>query len=90
MKVFIDVSNLMHVNFISGIQRVVREVVTRLAEDPRLELVLLEYQEPGNRFGILSLSAFLTYYRDGSGKKEEIRTPHSIGLREFPHGTIFM
>lgn len=90
MKVFIDVSNLMHVNFISGIQRVVREVVTRLAEDSRLELVLLEYQERENRFGILSLSAFLTYYRDGIGKKEEIRTPHSIGLGEFPHGSIFL
>ncbi len=90
MKVFIDVSNLMHVNFISGIQRVVREVVTRLAEEPRLELVLLEYQEQDNRFGILSLSAFLTYYRDGRGEKEEIRTRQGIGLEEFPHGSVFL
>jgi len=90
MKVFIDVSNLMHVNFISGIQRVAREVVTRLAEDPRLELVLLEYQEQGNWFGILSLSAFLAYYRDGRGEKEEIRTRQGIGLGEFPHGSVFL
>ena len=90
MKVFIDVSNLMHVNFISGIQRVVREVVTRLAEDHQLELVLLEYQEQENRFGILSLPAFLAYYRDGKGEKEEIRTQQGIGLAEFPHGSVFL
>lgn len=90
MKVFIDVSNLMHVNFISGIQRVVREVVTRLARDPGLELVLLEYQERETWFGILSLPAFLAYYGEGGGKKEEIRTRQGIGPSEFPHGSVFL
>lgn len=90
MKVFIDVSNLMHVNFISGIQRVVREVVTRLAQDPGLELVLLEYRGQGNCFGILSLSAFQAFFRDGEGKKEDIRTGQEIGFDEFPHGSVFL
>lgn len=90
VKVFIDVSNLMHVNFISGIQRVVREVVTRLAEDSGLELVLLEYLERENRFGVLSLSAFLAFYREGSGDRDGIRTPQRITPEEFPHGSIFL
>lgn len=90
MKVFIDVSNLMHVNFISGIQRVTREVSTRLAEDPGLELVLLEYRERDNRFGILSLSAFQSFFRDGKGKKEDLRTQQEIGPAEFPHGSVFL
>lgn len=90
MKVFIDVSNLMHVNFISGIQRVVREVATRLAQDPELELVLLEYRERGNCFGILSLPAFLSFFRDGSGKKEDMCTRQEIGPAQFPHGSVFL
>ena len=90
MKVYIDVSNLMHVSFISGIQRVVREVAARLAADPELELVLLEYEEPEDDFGILSLPAFLSYYRDGLGEKEKIRTKERIGIREFPHGSVFL
>lgn len=90
VKVFIDVSNLMHVNFISGIQRVVREVVTRLAEDSGLELVLLEYLERENRFGILSVSAFQAFFRDGSGDRDGIRTSHRISPEEFPHGSIFL
>lgn len=90
MKVFIDVSNLIHVSYISGIQRVVREVTVGLADDPGLELVLLEYQEQENRFGILSLRAFLAYYGDGAGKKEDIRTGQRMGLAEFPHGSVFL
>lgn len=90
MKVYIDVSNLMHVNFISGIQRVVREVVSRLAEEPQLELTLLEYREQEDRFGILSLSAFLTFYRDGKGDKEGVRTPDRIRPEEFPHGSVLL
>ncbi len=90
MKVYIDVSNLMHVSFISGIQRVVREVAARLAADPELELVLLEYEEPEDDFGILSLPAFLAYYRDGLGEREKIRTEERIGLQEFPHGSVFL
>lgn len=90
MKVFIDVSNLMHVNFISGIQRVVREVTTRLAQAPGLELVLLEYRERRNCFGILSLSAFQAFFQDRNGKRENIRTQREIGFDEFPHGSVFL
>ncbi len=90
MKVYIDVSNLMHVNFITGIQRVVRELVTRLAEDTQLEVILLEYREQENDFGILSVPAFLAYYRDGAGSRAGVRTAQRICPKEFPHGSILL
>lgn len=90
MKIYVDVSNLMHVSFISGIQRVVREVAARLAADAGLELVLLEYEESGDKFGILSLPAFLAYYRDGLGDRAGIRTGGSIRPCEFSHGSVFL
>lgn len=148
VKIYIDVSNLMYVRFISGIQRVVREVAARLAVDTGLELVLLEYEESEDKFGVLSLPAFLAYYRDdheagnkdGAGNgdgfgsrdrtgngdgggnsnkgdkdsnrnkgdkdsngnkagnkvrdshedRDGIRTEERLGLREFPHGSIFL
>lgn len=90
MKIYTDVSNLMHVNFVSGIQRVVREVAARLAAHSELELVLLEYEESEDKFGILSLSAFLAYFRDGSGDREGIRTGLRLRPQEFSHGSIFL
>lgn len=90
MKIYIDVSNLMHVSFISGIQRVVREVVTRLAADVRLELVLLEYEESEDKFGVLSLPAFLAYYKGGFGGKDRIRTRQRLSPWDFSHGSIFL
>lgn len=90
MKVYIDVSNLMHVNFISGIQRVVREVVVRLVDYPGLEVILLEYREQEGRFGILSLPAFQAFYRDDCGDKEGIRTSQRIRPEEFPHGSVLL
>lgn len=45
-KVYLDVTNLMELNFLTGIQRVVREVVIRLQECPGIELCLLR-EAPG-------------------------------------------
>ena len=43
MKIYIDVTNLLRVDFLTGIQRVVREVVLRMIRNRKLDIVLLNY-----------------------------------------------
>lgn len=72
MKIYIDVSNLMHVNFISGIQRVVREVVLRMLAEPDFELMLLVFDERDRQLHVLDNEAFRAYFQEGQGSKEDI------------------
>ena len=43
MKIYVDITNLMEVNFLTGIQRVVREVLVRLVKYENMEIILLRY-----------------------------------------------
>lgn len=86
MKIYIDVSNLMHVNFISGIQRVVREVVLRMLAEPDFELVLLAFDERDRQLHVLDNEAFRTYFQDGQGSKEAILASKKQGNRETAFG----
>lgn len=49
-----------HVLFISGIQRVVRELISGLSQYDNLELTLLDYRERRGEFEILDLNGFLS------------------------------
>lgn len=50
MKIFVDVTNLLSVSFLTGIQRVVIEVLSRLANDHRFEIVPFSYSFSENKF----------------------------------------
>lgn len=89
-KIYVDVSNLMHVSYVSGIQRVVREVVLRLLEKREYEICLLQYLEQENRFGMLSADKFQSYYGKQTGEKAGILGNERIGIDEFSHGDIFL
>ena len=53
-KVYVDVTYMSKLNFISGIQRVVLEVVKRFEKDDDIELILLKYNKKMNEFGRMS------------------------------------
>ena len=50
MKIYIDVTNLLRVDFLTGIQRVVREVVLRMIRNRKLDIVLLNYHDGYKEF----------------------------------------
>lgn len=89
MRVYIDVSNLICVNFITGIQRVVREVVTRLLETPKLEIVLLSSTKGQFYFDILDNEKFLEYFVHGKGEKSQIFDGRRCQLDDIEAGAIF-
>ena len=44
MKIYVDVTNLLGTRHVTGIQRVVKETVERLADEQDFQVILLKYQ----------------------------------------------
>ena len=58
MKLYIDVSNLIKVDFITGIQRVVREILMRILDNKELELYLMVYSYQNDSFQLVNNQKF--------------------------------
>lgn len=90
MKVYADLSYYMSIRFISGIQRVVKEVTSRLMHKDGVEVVLLERAEQEMKFCVLCSSDFT---RDGL----PVRAPHAeekektiVGLCDLEPGSVWL
>ena len=88
-KIYIEVTNLMAVQFVSGIQRVVREVVLRMLREPEVQIVLLVYQGRGTAFSVLDNEAFAEYFAEGRGSRDKISADKMLDITEFEAGSIF-
>ena len=84
-----DLSTIMQVDFITGIQRVVREITVRMTQHTEHEFYLLTYSCKNNCFLRLSNERFLDYFLEGKGEKGAILTPEKIGYRDIPSGAVF-
>ncbi|MCD7964807.1 MAG: glycosyltransferase family 4 protein, partial [Clostridiaceae bacterium] len=89
MKIYIDVSNLILVNYITGIQRVVREVTTRMLEYSDFDIVLLNYISGTDKFCMVDSKSFYNYFKGKTKKKPLFSAKHLITVEEFEPGTIF-
>lgn len=89
MKVYIDVSNLTDILFLSGIQRVVREVVLRMIRDERVDLVLLFYDRRKACYEIVDNTRFENFYLHGIGKQNEMNSHVELQIDEMEAGSIF-
>ena len=89
MKIYVDLSNLMLTDFVTGIQRVVREVMVRMLRHDEHEFYLLYYSNKNKTFFRLNNEKFIEYFVNGSCDKGEVLTPVSIGIRDIPSGAVF-
>ena len=55
MKVYIDISEFLKIDAITGIQRVMREIIVRFIGYKEFETILLSYSEKNDYFKIFSL-----------------------------------
>lgn len=90
MKIYIDVTNLMTVDFLTGIQRVVREVLVRLLKYDDFEMVLLEYCQSVGVFKELDTVKFYNYFKENNGQKDNIKLDKEIDVKEMKSGSIFL
>lgn len=89
MKVYIDVSNLIKVSFVTGIQRVVREVVLRLLKREDLDIILMNYNEEYNIFEQVDVDRFVLCFEDNIGDKEQLITGKGIDLENLQPEDVF-
>lgn len=88
-KVFIDVSVLTLATFITGIQRVTREIAVRLIKNSELDIVLLHYNAAENIYYRIENNAFVDYYVHHIGVKEKMISKQCVKLDEIAQGTVF-
>lgn len=89
MKIYIDVSVLTLATFVTGIQRVTREISTRLIGEGEAEVVLLYYNGAEDSYYRIDNEAFVRYYVAHKGVKEKMITKQKVKLEEIGPGTVF-
>lgn len=89
MRIYIDISVLTLATFVTGIQRVTREITIRLIEQERENVVLLHYNARDNVYHRIDNDAFCQYYRYGKGVKNKMITRERIELSEMTEGDVF-
>ena len=87
--IYIDVSNLIINNFLTGIQRVVREVVVRMLQNSGQEIVLFSWSSQDEEFDIIDNNDFLKRFKKGQSLAASIRTRKKEYVDDIPAGSVF-
>lgn len=90
-KLYLDISNFMNVNFLTGIQRLVSEYTYRLiqwGEEKGFCVILLYEQKRKDTFEIISNAKFCELM-DGKIGKESCHTMKRITIEEMESNSIF-
>ena len=89
MRVYIDVTNIMEVSFLTGIQRVVREVLVRLIKDASLQCVLIKYHGEREDYLKVDTDKFYDYFKHDIGTREACLTDEICDIDRIAAGSIF-
>lgn len=89
MRIYIDISVLTLATFITGIQRVTREIVVRLIELEKSNITLVYYNANKNSYYKIDNQRFCRYYLHGKGMKSRMITGHKVVIQEMERGSIF-
>lgn len=88
MKVYVDVSVLTLATFVTGIQRVTKEVLLRLIAKKEPEVVLMHYNARENSYYRIDNEAFVMYYVNHKGRKEKMITKQRLPYTCMEAGDI--
>ena len=89
-RIYIDLSMIMQVNYMTGVQRVVQEATLRLLKNPDFSVVLICYNSENENFKIVDNSRFYDFFANHIGTKGQCYTQKSLGFHELKTGTIFL
>lgn len=87
MKVCIDITEMLKTNYISGIQRVVKEITVRWIEE-KMEVILLAYDLEKRVFHIVDNSRYYNFYT-GKSMEKEMFSNKEMHLEDFSEEHIF-
>lgn len=89
MKVYIDVSEFMKIKVITGIQRVVREILVRILKNDDINTVLIEYSEKTKKFIVIDNERFMKYFEDEIGEQDNLSSHISLDINDLESGSVF-
>ena len=89
MVVCIDITEMINVNFISGIQRVVKQILTSWIEDDKADIRLLKYDFKNSYFQIIDNDMFYAFYTGQNIDKKAILTNKYMKIDEFNENMLF-
>ena len=87
-KIYMDLTSFYNTDFMSGIQRVVREIAVRLLRMSVLDVVLFTWKNDETALTILDNGDFLKCYDDGSLRKEQIKKESGLTVYDMQAGDI--
>jgi glycosyltransferase involved in cell wall biosynthesis len=87
VRINIDVSDIVRVPFLSGIQRVVRELVSRAIHDPRLDVRLLSFDPTDHGFSVISPEVFERLMAQPGGPISE---SGRVAIADLGDGDVFL
>lgn len=88
--VYADVTNLCRVKFLTGIQRVVISLISRLAKRKDINLIPLKYDTQMQSFVKIDKESFYEYYIEKSCPKGRIFTSIYLKPKDLEKGSIFL
>lgn len=89
MRIYIDVTVLTLATFITGIQRVTREIAVRLILTYGENIILLHYNTKENIYYRIDNKMFCDFYLRGIGIKNRMITSCKVPLSNIGEGTVF-
>ena len=89
-RIYRDLSMLMQVNYMTGIQRVVRETVLRLLKNDSFSVTLLCYNSENENFKIVDNVKFTEFFAERKGTKGQCYLQRSLEFHEIPSGTVYL
>lgn len=84
-----DISVLTLATYITGIQRVCREIILRLLDKEEPEILLLHYNAREDVYHIIDNRRFVRYYREHRGIKNRMITGRRLAIRDMGPGDVF-
>lgn len=89
MKVYMDVSVLTLATFVTGIQRVTREIAVRLIQSEGDNVILLHYNARDNVYHRIDNKKFCDFYLKNRGVKNKMITSCTVPFAEMGKGAVF-
>lgn len=88
-NVYVDLTEFMKIEAITGIQRVVREIVFRFIRNPAFETVLISYSEKDDFFRVIDNARFLNFFEEGKGVRATVYSNTYIRTEDIKEGSVF-
>lgn len=89
IKVYVDITQFMKIEAITGIQRVMREVLVRLIKCREVETILLSYSDLNRYFEIIDNEKFVNYFEKDIGNRKNVYSNMFILIEELVAGSVF-